>query len=100
MSTSNPDRERRTVLRGALAAGGALCAPVLWAAERSFGVAQNSGAAPSGKMSKAQAKYQDQPKGDQNCANCLHFIAESGTCQVVDGKVSPNGWSILWAKKA
>jgi hypothetical protein len=56
--------------------------------------------AQSGKLSKAQAKYQEQPKGDQNCANCMHFIAESSTCQVVEGKVSPNGWSMLWAKKA
>jgi hypothetical protein len=56
--------------------------------------------APSGKISKAQAKYQDQPKGDQSCANCMHFIAESSTCKVVEGKVSPNGWSMLWAKKA
>lgn len=55
---------------------------------------------PSGKLSKAQAKYQDTPKGDQSCANCLHFIAESSTCKVVEGQVSPNGWSMLWAKKA
>ncbi len=55
--------------------------------------------APSGKLSKAQAKYQDQPKGDQQCANCMHFIAESSTCKVVEGKVSANGWCMLWAKK-
>lgn len=53
-----------------------------------------------GKLSQAQAQYQDQPKGDQSCANCMHFIAESSTCKVVEGKVSPNGWSMLWAKKA
>jgi hypothetical protein len=65
------------------------------------GSAPEKGAmAPSGKISKAQAKYQDQPKGDQSCANCMHFIAESSTCKVVEGKVSPNGWSMLWAKKA
>ena len=56
--------------------------------------------AQGGKLSQAQAKYQNQPKGDQSCANCIHFIAESSTCQVVEGKVSPNGWSMLWAKKA
>lgn len=55
--------------------------------------------APGGKLSKTQAGYQDQPKGDQQCANCMHFIAESGTCQVVEGKVSPNGWCTLWANK-
>lgn len=56
--------------------------------------------AQGGKLSKAQAQYQDQPKGDQSCANCMHFVAESSTCKVVEGKVSPNGWSMLWAKKA
>jgi hypothetical protein len=65
------------------------------------GSAPEKGAtAQGGKLSQAQAKYQDQPKGDQSCANCMHFIAESSTCQVVEGKVSPNGWSMLWAKKA
>jgi hypothetical protein len=65
------------------------------------GSAPEKGAtAQGGKLSQAQAKYQDQPKGDQSCANCIHFIAESSTCQVVEGKVSPNGWSMLWAKKA
>lgn len=59
-----------------------------------------SGAVASGKISKAQAQYQDQPKGDQQCSTCTHFIAESSTCKVVEGKVSPNGWCMLWAKKA
>ena len=99
MSTYNS--ERRTMLRRTLlAAGCALCAPLVWGAEPSPGTAQKPGAAQSGKISKAQAKYQDKPKGDQKCANCMHFIAESSTCQVVEGKVSPNGWSMLWAKKA
>jgi len=56
--------------------------------------------APGGKLSQAQAQYQEQPKGDQNCAKCMHFIAGSSTCQMVEGKVSPNGWCMLWAKKA
>ncbi|HSD96516.1 MAG TPA: high-potential iron-sulfur protein [Sulfuricaulis sp.] len=60
---------------------------------------QQGATAQGGKLSKAQAQYQEQPKGDQNCANCMHFIAGSSTCQVVEGKVSPNGWCMLWAKK-
>ncbi|MEW6330175.1 MAG: high-potential iron-sulfur protein [Pseudomonadota bacterium] len=56
--------------------------------------------APGGKLSQAQAKYQNQPKGDQKCANCMHFIAESNTCKVVEGKVSPDAWCMLWARKA
>ena len=61
---------------------------------------EKSTTAPGGTLSQAQAQYQDQPKGDQSCANCMHFVAESSTCKVVEGKVSPNGWSMLWARKA
>lgn len=127
MSTHNP--ERRTVLRGvallALSLAGCqkkqeaapptqapeAAAPGAPAPSREAGPAPEAGGAPrggsaagspaqGGKLSKAQAQYQDQPKGDQKCANCMHFIAESSTCHVVEGKVSPDGWSMLWAKKA
>lgn len=54
----------------------------------------------SGKVSKAQVQYQEQPKGDQKCSTCTHFVPESNTCKVVDGQISPNGWCTLWAKKA
>jgi hypothetical protein len=56
--------------------------------------------APGGKLSQAQAKYQNQPKNDQQCSNCTHFIADSSTCKVVEGKVSPDAWCMLWARKA
>lgn len=124
MSTHNP--ERRTLLRGAalLALFLAGCqkkggadsqtqAPDAAApAPGQTGPASEAGGAPSGgapaggataqggKLSQAQAKYQNQPKGDQQCSNCMHFVAESSTCKVVEGKVSPNGWCMLWAKKA
>jgi hypothetical protein len=45
-------------------------------------------------------QYQTQPKGDQKCGGCLHFIAESNTCKLVEGQISPDGWCILWAQKA
>ena len=129
MPTYNYNSERRTMLRGAalLALSVVGCqkkdeppaqqtpapeatAPAAPAPGTSGGgpvEGAPSGSAPEkgataqgGKLSQAQAKYQNQPKGDQSCANCMHFIAESSTCQVVEGKVSPNGWSMLWAKKA
>jgi len=53
-----------------------------------------------GKMSQAQAQYQNRPKGDQKCANCVQFVAESNTCKVVEGNISPEGWCMLWVKKA
>ncbi|WP_300443821.1 high-potential iron-sulfur protein [Zoogloea sp.] len=36
----------------------------------------------------------------QRCAACLHFNAESNTCKLVEGQISPNGWCDLWTKKA
>jgi len=96
MSIHNP--ERRTVLRGVLAVGCALCVPMVWAAERTIGTPLSSNAA-GGKLGKTQAKYQEQPKGDQSCANCMKFIAATSTCTVVEGQVSSNGWCMLWSKK-
>jgi hypothetical protein len=82
---SNYDRSRRNVLRGLLAAGCVVCLPRLsWA--------QNN------KLSKTQAQYRDQPKDDQKCGNCIHFIAPDA-CHLVEGKISPEGWCMLWAKK-
>jgi hypothetical protein len=100
------DPQRRTVLRGTLAAGVTLMlfgckakqderppAPQTSPAPMSEAPA---GAAPSAKMSQAQAQYQGQPKGPQKCANCTNFIASSNTCKVVEGQVIPEGWCIAW----
>lgn len=50
------------------------------------------------KVSKAEAKYQDQPNGGHSCAIC-QFFHPPKTCQQVDGDVSPNGWCMLWQQK-
>jgi hypothetical protein len=55
-------------------------------------------AAAQSKVSKANAKYQDKPKGDQRCDGCVQFVAPDG-CKVVDGKISPSGWCMLYAAK-
>lgn len=80
------DLKRRTALRAALTAACMLCLPAV-------------GRAQSGKVSKAQARYQDGPKGNQTCGKCLHFVAADSTCKVVAGKVNPQGWCQLWAAK-
>lgn len=49
-----------------------------------------------GKMTKAQAEYQDAPKGIQMCATCSLF-EEPRACKVVDGDISPNGWCRSYA---
>jgi len=100
--------QRRTILRGALAAG---CTLTLWGCkakqeESSTGTPASAtptsktppGPAQSAKVSQAQAQYKGQPKGDQKCGNCVNFIAGSNTCKVVEGQVSPNGWCMFWVK--
>ena len=100
--------QRRTILRGALAAG---CTLTLWGCKAkqeasSTGTPANPrpasvtppGPAKSRKASQAQAQYQGKPKGDQKCGKCLNFVAGSNTCKVVEGKVSPDGWCLFWVK--
>lgn len=55
------------------------------------------------KAPKQSVAYQEEPKGDQNCANCQFWVepeagAEMGGCQIVQGKISPDAWCNLWAK--
>lgn len=51
------------------------------------------------KQSQADAKYQDKPQGQDKCDGCSLFQAPEA-CQVVEGKISPNGWCQLYVKKA
>ena len=44
-------------------------------------------------------KYQDKPNGDQKCSTCMQF-EPPGSCKVVEGAISPNGYCIAWVKKA
>ena len=48
------------------------------------------------KMTKAQAEYQDTPKGIQMCGTCTLFD-EPHACKVVAGDISPNGWCKAFA---
>jgi hypothetical protein len=120
----NHNRQRRALLRGVVAAGCVLSVPMVTgckpkepgakpaqsssdsstgmsgsqssSAPDNAGQPMNQAAGP--KVSKAQAKYQDQPKGDQMCGNCTNFIAPKG-CKLVEGDVSAKGWCTLWARK-
>ena len=81
---------RRSALqRVALLAGASLTANLM----------QSSVAQAQQKATKDAVKYQDKPKGDQQCSNCLQFVAP-GSCKIVEGAVSPTGYCIAWAKKA
>jgi hypothetical protein len=50
------------------------------------------------KVAQQTVKYQDTPKGEQRCENCLQFEAPS-TCKTVDGMVAAQGWCLVYAKK-
>jgi len=57
------------------------------------------------KASKAVMQYQDHPKGKQDCVGCIQFVpgktpAAMGTCKVVEGAISPEGWCIAFAPKS
>lgn len=111
---------RRRILRAALALGGGLCLPPLLSGCDSgpgtssapagpappsspVGAAPVSAPTPAAtpvKMAQANVQYQLQPKGEQKCGNCLHFIAESKACKLVDGQISPEAWCVIWAKMA
>jgi uncharacterized protein YjbJ (UPF0337 family) len=106
---------RRLVLRGALVLGCSPWVPIALVGCDSKKDANSSRTAPAGapatsadsaapaatsKVSPASVQYQAQPKGEQKCGGCLNFIAESNTCKLVAGQVSPEGWCSLWAKKA
>ena len=107
---------RRDVLRGAVAVGLGLLVPsVLLGCDSGNKGASSTGSAPASppapsapdsaaptnapKVPQASVQYQTQPKGEQKCATCVNFIAESNTCKVVEGQISPEGWCTLWAKK-
>ncbi len=85
---------RRTLLKGAAAViAGATVAS-------SF-----AGKAQAAKSTKAAMQYQDKPKGDQQCSGCSFFVPgkkpqAQGTCQIVEGSISPQGWCTAFAKKS
>ena len=47
------------------------------------------------KMSRADAKYQDTPRGGLSCAGCT-FFRKPRSCQVVEGDINANGWCRLF----
>ena len=47
------------------------------------------------KMSRAEAQYQDTPKGVQMCATCTLFLPPSA-CKSVEGEVAADGWCKLF----
>jgi hypothetical protein len=75
---------RRALLGGAALAVSAVAASISPAAEQ--------------KVSQADAKYQDQPKGQQRCEICLQFQPPN-TCRIVEGPIGREGWCQYFAAK-
>jgi hypothetical protein len=52
--------------------------------------------------SRTTLKYQSTPKGKQKCKECTLFVpgkiaTSDGTCKVITGAISPNGWCTAFA---
>jgi hypothetical protein len=90
---------RRAALRSVLMAGYCLFIPITLLGACSKGNESDAPKLPE-KLSKADAKYQAQPKGEQECSNCMNFNSAKKTCSRVEGTVSPEGWCVLWARNA
>ncbi len=75
---------------------------LLGGAAMTVGVAATSrvsmSAAAEQKVSQADAKYQDQPNGQQRCEICLQFQPPNA-CRIVEGPISPKGWCQYFAAK-
>jgi len=61
--------------------------------------------AASDKTTKKAAQYQDKPNGNKECSKCRFFIppkngAKMGTCQLVQGAISPHGYCMLFTPKS
>lgn len=111
--TEGAAASRRTLLRGMLGAGCGLLLPaaLMGCDSQARGNAADAGGGPdtiaadadttrvSAKMSQESVAHQTQPKDGQQCDGCLHFIAASNTCQVVEGTISPDDWSSMWAPR-
>lgn len=96
------NQSRRAVFRAAFATGCVLCVPAAFAADgttKSTKPMPGDASSQVKKVPQSTVQYQPKPKGEQKCALCTNFISESNACKLVEGKISPDGWCTLWAKK-
>ena len=64
----------------------------------SVGLAGVARAATS-KLDQRSAAYQPKPKGKARCDNCTQWQTPDA-CKVVQGKIDPAGWCVLYARKS
>lgn len=51
------------------------------------------------QVSKLEAEYHITPGEDQVCRNCQHFVPSQKTCQIVAGRISPEGTSRYFQRR-
>ena len=97
MSNKTFDSSRRRLFRqGAIIASGAALGGLML---------KSTAEAQAGTVPKATAKYQDKPHGTQKCSGCTLYIpgksaSASGTCKIVEGSISPEGWCMYFSPKS
>ena len=69
------------------------------------GLLTAAASADASKAPQASMHYQSTPNGNMRCALCKYFIPgkdaqANGTCQIVDGSISPNGYCIAYSAKS
>jgi hypothetical protein len=89
---------RLSITRGTFL-GSAIALPALVA------VANTLALADAQKTSQASVHYQSTPNGSKQCSSCRFFAAgtganSDGTCQVVDGSISPQGYCDTYTAKS
>jgi len=57
------------------------------------------------KAGKGEFMYQDHPHDGKSCAQCKYFAPDnaspgSGSCEIVDGTISREGWCMAFVAKA
>ena len=80
-----------------------------------LGLTRSGAGETPGKVTKAAAHYQEHPSNGQMCGMCKFYIPPggqagsgmmggqmgpgmmaAGTCEVVEGRISPMGWCVLY----
>ncbi|MES2115878.1 MAG: high-potential iron-sulfur protein [Pseudomonadota bacterium] len=84
---------RRRALRGALAL----------AALAAAGGLLRPRPAQAGNGAKSDFQYQDHPQDGRRCAQCAAFQPAAdggpGSCRLISGPISPNGWCIAYSPR-
>ena len=93
MSGTGAMNRQRPVSRRSLLAGTAISVAVSVTQGLS-----HSARADDQKATKEEAKYQDQPKGQQRCEICVNFQPPN-RCAFVQGDISPKGWCQFFAAR-